>query len=56
MGNNEIVSPLNKMECYMLKKFNEETPRKMTLHILSNKKNNCIQFTEVLTGEKFPKY
>ena len=56
MGKNEIVSPLNKMECYTLKNFNEDTPRKITLHILNNNQSNCIKFVEVLTGEKFPKY
>ena len=35
-----------------LEKFQKETPRKMTCHILSNKKDDCIKFIEFFTKEK----
>ena len=56
MGNNTSLSPLNRVECYSLKQFQEETPRKMTIHVLCDNKANCISFVEDLTGEKFPPY
>jgi len=34
--------------------FEKETPRKMTIHILSDKEKNCISLAEHLTKEKFP--
>ena len=52
MGNNSAFSALNKLECLSLKKFQEETTRKMTIHVLSNKRDDCIHFIEYLTKEK----
>ena len=54
MGGQSPLSPLNREECFSLKKFQEETPKKMTLHILSNNISDCISLVEYLTGEKFP--
>ena len=53
MGNSSSDS-LDKVECISLKKFQEETPRKMTIHVLSNDKKNCKSFVEILSHEKFP--
>jgi len=55
MGNNSAFSALNKVECSSLKKFKEDTARKMTIHVLSNKKDDCIHFVEHLTNEKVKK-
>ena len=35
-----------------LENFQKETPRKMTCHILSNKREDCIKFIEFFTKEK----
>ena len=35
-----------------LEKFQKETPRKMTCHILSNKRKDCNRFIEFFTREK----
>ena len=51
MGSNSLTA-LNKVECSSLKKFQEETARKMTIHILSNRREDCVQFIEHLTNEK----
>ena len=53
MGNkNPTPLPLYEDKPYTLEQFKNETPRKMTLHILSNNKNSCISFVKILTGEK----
>ena len=36
-------------------KFRNELPRKMTIHILSNNKEDCKKLVEFLTGIEFPK-
>ena len=43
----------NGINFYTLKKFKEATPRKMTLHIISDNKEDCKGFAEFLSGEKF---
>ena len=53
MGNN---SSNKDNKSISLKDFQEkETPRKMTIHVLSNNKKDCISLIEYLLGEKFPK-
>ena len=53
MGNkNPKPLPLYEDKPYTLEQFKNETPRKMTLHILSKNKNSCISFVKILTGEK----
>ena len=42
MGSDNSFSSLDECKCMSLKDFQEETPRKMTIHILSNKKADCI--------------
>ena len=55
MGNNPSKT-LDEGSRFSLEQFyKEETPRKMTIHILSNKIEHCISFVEFLTGLKFPK-
>ena len=57
MGSNSSSCSLNNVKCFSLKEFQEkETPRKMTIHVLSNEKINCISFVESLTGEKLPQF
>lgn len=46
------LSALNKVEYSSLKKFQEKTARKMTIHVLSNRRKDCVQFIEHLTNEK----
>ena len=46
------AKPLN----YKIQEFEQRTKRKMTIHILSSKRKDCISFVEFLTGEKFPSY
>ena len=46
------LSTLNKVEYSSLKKFQEKTARKMTIHVLSNRRKDCVQFIEHLTNEK----
>ena len=45
------ISPLKKMEFYQ---FDKETPRKMTIHILSERQKDCISLVEFLTKKVFP--
>ena len=55
MGNNSSAS-IDEVPCSSLKDFQEkETPRKMTMHILSDNREDCISFVEHLINEKFPK-
>ena len=57
MGSDSSSSSINDVKCFSLKEFQEkETPRKMTIHVLSNMKDNCISFVESLTGEKLTKF
>ena len=51
MGSQSSLSPLNKEECFSLEKFQEETPRKMTLHILSNNISDGRLLVENLSGK-----
>ena len=53
MGSDSSFSSLDECVCMSLKDFQKEIDRKMTIHILSNKKADCISFVEHLTGEKF---
>ena len=53
MGSDNSFSSLDECKCMSLKDFQNETPRKMTIHILSNKKSDCISFVEHITGIKF---
>lgn len=55
MGNNSNSS-FDEVQCFPLDKFQkEETPRKMTIHILSDNIKDCISLVEYLTCETFPK-
>ena len=38
--------------CLSLKDFHEMTPRKMTIHVLSNNIKDCVSFIEHLAVEK----
>ena len=53
MGNSTIPSleEFNKTKNLTLKRFQEETPRKMTIHILSDNLDDCRKFIEIFTGE-----
>ena len=42
---------LDEAKVYSLEKFQKETSKKMTIHILSNKKEDCIELIEFLTKE-----
>ena len=55
MGNSSAQT-LEDVECISLEKFKnkETTPRKMTIHVLSSSKINCIDFVEALTLKKVP--
>ena len=54
MGN-QSSKTLDEYNQFTLEEFyKQETPRKMTIHILSNKKADCILFAEFLTGQKYP--
>jgi len=54
MGN-QSSKTLDEYNQFSLEEFyKKETPRKMTIHILSNKKAECILFAEFLTGQKYP--
>ena len=47
MGNNSSAS-IDEFPCSSLKDFQEkETPRKMTMHILSDNREDCISFVEL---------
>ena len=54
MGNTSIPSfdKYNQTKNLSLEQFQKETPRKMTIHILSNKEKDCIEFVEFITKEK----
>ena len=51
MGSQSSLSPLNEEECFSLEKFQKETPRKMTLHILSNNISDGRSLVENLSEE-----
>jgi len=55
MGNSHAQT-LDDVECLSLEKFKnkETTPRKMTIHVLSSSKKNCIELVESLTLIKIP--
>ena len=56
MGSNSSSS-LNDVKTFSLNEFKEiETPRKMTVHILSDDKSKCATLAEFLTGEKIKKF
>ena len=52
MGNSASKDYFNKSQNYTLENFQEETKRKMTIHLLSNNPNDCIKFIEFFTNEK----
>ena len=49
-----VIKEINKNKNLKENQFDKETPRKMTLHILSDKEKDCISLVEFLTKEKFP--
>jgi GTP-binding protein EngB required for normal cell division len=55
MGNSSAKT-LDDVECLSLEQFNNKntTPRKMTIHLLSSSKKNCIDLIESLTLTKVP--
>ena len=55
MGNSSAQT-LEDVECLSLEQFKNKknTPRKMTIHVLSSSKINCIDFVEYLTLKKIP--
>ena len=55
MGNSSAQT-LEDVECLSLEQFKNKktTPRKMTIHILSSSKKNCIKLVESLTLIKIP--
>ena len=50
MGNKSVAS-LSKINCLSLEDFQKEIKRKMTIHILSNNKNDCRLLVQFLSGE-----
>jgi hypothetical protein len=46
------VDKYNQTKNFNLEQFQKETPRKMTIHILSNELNDCINFVKLFTGQK----
>ena len=53
MGNNSpSLDKYNNTKKITLEKFQEQTKRKMTIHILSNTFDDCIKFIELFTNEK----
>ena len=58
MGNNNYSKSLedfHKSKNMTLKMFQEATPRKMTIHILSNNIKDCVNLVEFLTNQKIKK-
>ena len=58
MGNNLSIPSLesfNKSKELALEEFQKQTPRKMTIHLLSSKLEDCIEFIETFTNEKIGK-
>ena len=56
MGNNTSFSSLqnfNKSKKLTLGEFNNQTKRKMTIHLLSCDSDNCIKFIEFFKNKKF---
>ena len=49
-----VIKEINKNNNLKENQFDKETPRKMTLHILSDKEKDFISLVEFLTKEKFP--
>lgn len=53
MGNkNNSLSSYNETKEFTLETFKEEMKRKMTIHILSDNSEDCIDFIELFTNEK----
>ena len=46
------VDKYNQTKNFYLEQFQKETPRKMTIHILSNELNDCINFVKLFTVQK----
>ena len=46
------LEQINKTKNLSLKEFQEQTPRKMTIHLLSNDRKDCINFIEFFSNEK----
>ena len=58
MGNNiysQSLEEFHKSKNLTLKMFQEATPRKMTIHILSNNIRDCANLVEFLTEQKIKK-
>ena len=53
-GENSLLDEINDKRSMDLVQFNKATPRKMTIHILSDKRKDCISLVEFLTNTKFP--
>ena len=53
MGNNETMSPLNEIKCNSLEELQQKTKRIITIHVLSNDRDDCVRFVETITREKF---
>ena len=52
MGNTAKEFKIDK-DCLSIDKFKKELIRKMTIHIISNRKEDCKSLAEFLSGEKF---
>lgn len=50
---NSIQNEINDNE-FDLEEFKKRIPNKMTIHILSKKRKDCISLVEFLAAEKFP--
>ena len=46
------VDKYNQTKNFNLEQFQKETPRKMTIHILSKELNDCVNFVKLFTGQK----
>ena len=55
MGNNTSFSSLqnfNKSKKLTLDEFNNQTKRKLTIHLLSCDSDNCFKFIKIFTNKK----
>ena len=53
-GEKSLLDEINDKRSMDLVQFNKATPRKMTIHILSDKRKDGISLVEFLTNTKFP--
>ena len=51
---NPLLNEINNLKNFNENEFEKQTPRKMTIHILSDKEKDCKSLAEFLTKEKFP--